>query len=392
MRLCCLQVCRSVGVLCAVTLLGGCSIIPSAGPNRQEISQATQGRGDAPSDLMLVPVDDSVVRILSHYAAPTLSGQFGDRRPPSQYVIGIGDGVTVTVWEAAQGGLFSPPASDGLGTGSQSASIPEQQVARDGSITVPFAGRVAVAGRTAERAEQLIRERLTGKAIDPQVLVVVTRTVNNAVTVLGEVNTAGVVPLSPKGERLLDVLALAGGNRAPVYDTFVTLSRRGRNVRVPLQTVVALPAENIYIQPGDTLSLMLDRQTFTAFGASGRNAQVPFEAASVTLEEAIAKSGGLIDSRADPYGVYLMRLEPLSIARMIDGNDLRPTMDGYVRVIYQLNMRDPNAILFARQIYIRNKDAIYIANAPLSDLNKVLSVFSTVAQPVSQAASIANGL
>ncbi|GLK83926.1 polysaccharide biosynthesis/export family protein [Ancylobacter defluvii] len=380
-----------ISTLLSAIILTGCSMIPSAGPNRQQISDAAKSQDPETADFLLLDVNNDVLRALSHYAPPTLEGSFGNRKRPSKYVIGVGDSVTVTIWEGAAGGLFSRPASDVLGTGSQSAAIPEQQVSKEGDISVPFAGRIIVAGKTTDQVEQAIVEKLTGKAIEPQVLVVVSKSVNNAATVIGEVNAPGRVPLSPRGERILDVIALAGGNKTPAHETFVVLDRNGASAAVPLQTVIGRRGENVFILPDDTISLIRDPQTFTAFGAATRNAQVPFDAVGISLAEALAKAGGLIDNRADPQGVYLMRFETEKIARVLKPDYAGPTYNGYVRVIYKLDMREANGILLARDFLIRNKDAIYISNAPISDLNKVLSIFSVVASPVSQATSIANG-
>ena len=91
------------------------------------------------------------------------------------------------IWEAAAGGLFSAPANDRIGPGSRSAIIPEQAVGPGGAITVPYAGRVPVVGRTPQQVEEAIVRALTGKAIEPQALVTVTKNIANTVTVVGEV-------------------------------------------------------------------------------------------------------------------------------------------------------------------------------------------------------------
>ena len=156
--------------------------------------------------------------------------------------------------------------------------IPEQVVGRDGGITVPYAGRIHVAGRTPRAVQQIVQKALEGKAIEPQALVSVTRPVSNSVSVGGEVTAGARVPLSVKGDRLLDVLAAAGGVRAPVNETFVELSRGSTTSRMPLLTIISNPSENIYLHANDVLTLVRDPQTFIAYGATGRNAEIPFEA------------------------------------------------------------------------------------------------------------------
>ncbi|MFG5118387.1 polysaccharide export protein, partial [Methylorubrum sp. POS3] len=151
--------------------------------------------------------------------------------------------------------------------GSKSALIPEQIVGPDGGISVPYAGRIQVAGRRTQDVQSLIEAELAGKAIQPQVLVSVTRPVSQSVTVTGESATGTRVPLTGRGDRLLDVIALAGGVRTPVAETFVRLSRSGRTVTVPMTTIVSNPRENIFVRPNDTLTLVRDPQTFLAVGA-----------------------------------------------------------------------------------------------------------------------------
>ncbi|OYU47125.1 MAG: sugar transporter [Rhizobiales bacterium PAR1] len=369
-------------------LLTGCSALPSTGPTSAEVvSDAQAGENIR---YILRDVDESIVSILSSARTATFHSSFGDHRPPPSQRIGIGDTISVTVWEAAAGGLFSSPAIDRNSTGARSAMIPEQVVARDGSVTVPYAGRIYVAGLTTPEVEKRIVERLTGKAIEPQVLVTVPQGLSNSVTVLGEVTNGVRVPLSVRGERVLDVLAMAGGVRAPAHESFVSLQRNGRSIAVPMQRLIANANENIYAHPKDVITVVRDPQTFSVFGAAGRNAVVPFEAAGITLEQAIAKSGGLIDSRSDPYGVFLLRYESKDVARQLDPSFQFAASDVRVPVVYRLNLRDTRSYFLAQTIGIRNRDMIYIANAPLNEVQKVISLFSTAAGTASSAAFAAS--
>lgn len=376
---------KILACLLLVTATSGCTALPSSGPSRVEI-EMTQPTDD--QRYLLVDVDDRTLSFLAQERPATFGGRFGDYRPPTRYVVGVGDVISVTIWEAAAGGLFSGPVIDRLGTGSRSAAIPEQQVAQDGSITVPYAGRIPVAGRTTAQIEAAVVERLSGKAIEPQVVVVVTRSVSNAATVLGEATSGAIVPLSPRGDRVLDVIAAAGGIKIPAHEVFVRLSRGGSTVTVPMQALLNDPKEDVYVRPLDKIVVIRDPQTFTVFGAAGNPTIVPFDAVGITLEEAVARVGGLIDSRADPSGVYLMRIEPARFAARLRPDAQPLQSNGYVRVIYRWNMRDPNFVFLARGFQIRNKDAIYVANAPLADLQKITSLFNSVAQPVVSTVSV----
>lgn len=89
----------------------------------------------------------------------------------------------------------------------------------------------------------------------------------------------------------------------------MTLVRDGASVRIPMQAILNDPAENVYVQAGDVVSVARDPQTFTAAGATGINTVIPFDAVGITLEQALACAGGVNDTRADPTGVFVIRFE-----------------------------------------------------------------------------------
>lgn len=366
--------------------LGGCSVFPSAGPSRGAILESGYYHpdGDATPPFALIAINDSSLGVLSRRAPPTLRGFFGDYRPPASQAIGVGDSLQITVWEAAAGGLFSAPATDRLSPGSRSAAIPDQMVGRDGSVTVPYAGRIRVAGRTPQAVEAAIVEQLRGKAIEPQALVNVSRNVTNTVTVTGEVSNGARVPLTLRGDRIMDVIAGAGGYRSPVHETFVSLTRGGRTARAPIQALLANPREDIYLRPGDILTVERTPQTYTIAGATTANKVEPFDARGITLEEAIGKAGGLSDNRADPEGVYILRYEPVSLVREFPHVAPNLLNRSHVPVAYHLNMRDPTALFAARRFAIRDKDILYVSNAPLAEIAKVTQLVNMLSQPAVQ--------
>jgi polysaccharide export outer membrane protein len=355
-------------------LAGACDSLPRAGPATSDIVEgARPGRGGG-TRFALVDVDANTVAVMDRWSAVSLQGSFGQQRPAVTQQIGVGDFVQVMIWEAAAGGLFSAPANDRLSPGSRSAAIPEQAVGPDGAITVPYAGRVRVVGRTPEQVEIEIVHALVDKAIEPQALVTVTRNVANTVTVIGEVTAGARVPLTTRGDRVLDVVATAGGIRTPAHETFITLLRDGRSVRIPMQAILKDPAENVFVRAGDVVSVAREQQSFTAVGATGGNALVHFDAIGITLDQAIARAGGLNDNRADPTGVFVIRYEqPAEYDQL---GLPRPTLGslGEVPVIYRVNMRDPNGFFLARRFPVRSKDILYVSNAPTLEIQKTMTI------------------
>ena len=360
------------GVL--LLLAAGCEGLPRAGPSTSDIVEGARPARGGGTRFALVDVDANTVAVMDRWSAVSLQGSFGRQRPASTQQIGVGDSVQVMIWEAAAGGLFSAPANDRLSPGSRSAAIPEQAVGPDGAITVPYAGRVRVVGRTPEQVETEIVSALNDKAIEPQALVTVTRNVANTVTVIGEVTSGARVPLTTRGDRVLDVVATAGGIRTPAHETFITLLRDGRSVRIPMQAILKDPAENVFVRAGDVVSVAREQQSFTAVGATGGNALVHFDAIGITLDQAIARAGGLNDNRADPTGVFVIRYEqPAEYDQL---GLPRPTAGsmGEVPVIYRVNMRDPNGFFLARRFPIHNKDILYVSNASTLDIQKTMAI------------------
>lgn len=361
-------------------LMAGCSALPTAGPTARDVQH--QEVRDNQTQFDLVDIDDNVVAALLAEPSESFHARFKKYGRPPQPKIGIGDSIVVSIWEAASGGLFSASPTDHVSAGSRSVTIPEQVVGRDGGITVPFAGRVPVAGHLPVEVQRAIEGRLAEKAIEPQVIVTVTKSLSNSATVTGEVVHGARVPLSLKGDRLLDVIAEVGGARAPVYETFVRLSRDGVTASIPMEALVSDPTENIYVQPGDVLTLVRLPQSFTAFGATGANAQIPFTSEKMTLVEALAKAGGLQDLRADPDGVFLLRFEPPNVVNALGRPQLHTGPDRTTPVVYRLDLRDAKSYFLAQRFPIEDKDIVYIANADLNELQKFFTLLNTISGPV----------
>jgi polysaccharide export outer membrane protein len=297
-------------------------------------------------------------------------------------LIGPGDVIEVTIWEAPPAMLFGSQATSASSQGgntSNAVALPAQMVASDGTIAIPFANRVTVSGRTTEQIEASIVSHLKGKANQPQVLVTVAKNNASNVTIVGEVKSSGMMPLTPKGERLLDALAFAGGLKEPVSHMAVQLSRGAVTATMPLDSVIRDPGQNVMLKPGDVVTALFQPQTFSVLGATGKNDEVPFEAQGISLAQALARSGGMNDNRADARGVFVFRFED---AKLVDNKD--PSVrssNGTVPVVYEINLRDPAAFFVTQNFPIQNHDVIYVTNSPGAEFRKFLSYIALVADP-----------
>ena len=332
----------------------------------------------------LVKLTPEVLDILDK-AAPRLSSEFADKRPPKALVLGVGDGVHVSIFEAGSGGLFIP-AQASVRPGNF-IDLPIQYIDNSGNITVPYAPPIRAAGRTPQDVQQSIVSALKNRAIDPQAVVSLAEQRTSLVSVLGDVKQAGRFPANAAGEHILDAIARAQGPESQGFDEWVVLERAGRRATVPFGALVYEPSNNIWVQPNDTIYLYREPQTFVVFGASGRQAtsingvpppsQIGFDAWRISLAEAVAKAGGLSDDRADPGAVFLYRGETRQVAQSI-GVDVSKLNGPIIPVIYLINLRDPSGYFMATKFAMRNKDVIYVSNAFSVESTKAMTYFSTI--------------
>lgn len=365
-------------------MASSCNVLPSSGPSAGTISSVAQS---AETPYVLIDVTQRVADQLSGGKDAPLSAVFGSARPQSSSHIGIGDTVVVSIWEASNDGLFSG------GTGRQGGTqIPEQLVSESGTISVPYAGVISVAGRTPQRVKEQIERALGQMAVEPQVLVNVVKNNSNTVTVTGEVASSGQIPLSPGGSRLMDVIATAGGPRSESHQLAVQITRGMKTETIAMEQLISDPRENIYVQPKDIITLIRQPRSFTVFGATMANASVQFDESQMFLNQALAKVGGLNDERANAKGVFVYRREPVNLIRALGVNARAMHVDGTVNVIYQIDLKDPSGFFVLKSFRVKNQDLVYIANSSLAEIRKFSTLVSTTVSPVVQGASVAGNI
>jgi polysaccharide export outer membrane protein len=297
--------------------------------------------------------------------------------------VGAGDVLEVSIWEAAPATLFStaPNVNSNAIATSHPTTLPEQPVDDEGFIMVPFAGRVPAAGKTLQQIETDISARLHAKANQPEVLVRMTRNLSSNATVVGEVNASTRVPLVPGNERLLDALAAAAGVRQPVNKMTIQVTRAESVYSLPLETIIRDPKQNVPLQPGDVVTALFQPYSFTALGATGKNEEVNFETQGITLAQALARSGGLIDSRSNARGVFIFRFEPRT-ALAWPHEPVMTTPEDMVPAVFRIDLSDPRSFFLIQSFPIENRDVLYVSNAPITEIQKFLNVLFSVAYPV----------
>lgn len=388
---------KSLGhaALLACVALGtsACSTLGASGPTFSQVKNA-DGAPLAGAQIEIINVTDSVARrVIASSRASLFSDVLGDGQPAGT-LIGRGDILDISLWEAPPAVLFGTSAGDArLSSASSAASaaagataatgrgttIPEQLVDDTGTIVIPFVGTIMVAGRDPRQVEREIVSRLAGKAHGPQAIVRIARNSTSNVTVVGDVGTNMLVPLTPRGERLLDVLASAGGVKQPVNKTTIQISRGDRTTALPLEQIIRDPRQNVRLAAGDVVTAYFQPYSFISLGATGATSEVAFEGTGITLAQALGRVGGLRDDRANARGVFIFRLEEPAALDPVAAAGVRTTPDGKVPVIYRVDLSNPASFFIAQSFPVRNGDVLYVSNAPASDLQKFVNIVSSMA-------------
>ena len=369
-----LRLTKGVALVAVLAVVASCGL-PRSGPTKNEIfSGSVMEDGDA----FVLVVDDRVNLVASVTPALGFSAGFRDASPIGSDTIRAGDVLGLTIWENVRDPLLVP-------AGQNATVLEEVQVDGSGFIFVPYAGRIRAAGNTPDAIRRIITEKLEEQTPDPQVQVRRLAGDGATVSVVGAVAAQGVYAIERPTRTLSAMIARAGGVAIQPEIAQVTVVRGDHTGEIWFEDLYAHPGHDIALRAGDRIFVEQDTRSFTALGATGTQSRVAFESQTISAIEAIAQVGGLNTNLADPTGVFVFRNEPVEIARqLVARNDLIGTQ----RVIYVLDLTEPNGMFMARDFAIRDGDTVYVTEAPFSQFNKTISaVFGTLGS-VSTAAAL----
>jgi polysaccharide export outer membrane protein len=360
-------------VVCLATLTA-CAL-PQVGPNKNQIfAGSIQENGDA----FVVVVNDRVTRATAVVPALGFAESFSTAPQLTSDTIRPGDVLGLTVWENVDDGLLA-------GETANSTVLEEVQVDSAGFIFMPYAGRLRAAGSTPNELREMITERLQDQTPDPQVQVRRVAGDGSTVSLVGSVGAQGVYPIERPTRTLSAMLANAGGVTIEPEIAQITVIRGDQRGKVWFQDLFDNPKLDIALRGGDRILVEEDSRSFTALGATSQQARVRFESQDLSALEAIAQVGGLVSTSSDPTGVFIFRNEPAEIAGQVLG---RTDLQGAQRMVYMLNLKEPNGLFLARDFVIRDDDTIYVTEAPYSQWTKTISLVAGGLTPFANVATL----
>ncbi len=365
---------KSVAVLTLVSVVASCGL-PRVGPNKREIfSGSVQKQGDA----FVVSVNDRVTRATAVVPALGFSEAFLNAGQLGSDTIRPGDTLGLTIYENVDDGLLA-------GTGMNATNLEEVQVDGAGFIFVPYAGRIRAAGNSPEAIRRLITEKLEDQTPDPQVMVRRVAGDGATVSVTGDVNGQGIYAIERPTRTLTAMLARAGGVAVPPEIAQIKVIRGAQSSEVWFEDLFENPQLDIALRAGDRILVESDQRSFTALGATGTQTRIRFETRTISAIEAIAQVGGLSAQTADPTGVFVFRNEPEEISAQVLG---RNDLIGAQRMVYVLDLTEPNGLFMARDFVIRDGDTVYVTEAPFAQWTKAIRAVTGTAQSVNTVSNI----
>ncbi|WP_224825904.1 polysaccharide biosynthesis/export family protein [Cognatishimia sp. MH4019] len=352
--------------------------LPRSGPNKREIfAGSVQKEGDA----FIVSVNQRVNTVTAVTPALGFSDAFKNAGLVGSDTISAGDTLGITIFENVDDPLLG-------GEGRTPATLEEVQVDGSGSIFIPYAGRIKASGNTPEALRRIITGKLDAQTPDPQVQVRRLAGDGSTVSLAGAVGGQGVYPIERPTRTLSAMLAAAGGVAVEPSIAQVTVIRGAHRGKVWFEDLYEFPELDIALRPGDRILVEEDSRSFTALGATGAQTRVPFESQSLSAIEAIATVGGLQSNVADPTGVFVFRNEPEEIANQVMG---RSDLIGAQRLVYVLDLTQPNGMFEARDFLVRDGDTVYVTEAPFVTWDKTISALTGSLGSVNALGNLAAG-
>ncbi len=307
-----------------------------------------------PSYRIVAVSNESIAATTTPHRTHTLPSQPSVNPPSAAYIIGAQDILRIDVWG-------HPDLGSGPQANAATSSTPAsgRVVDENGHVFIPLIGTTRAAGFTPSQLRENIASAMAKYIRSPQVEVSVVAYRSKRVLVAGEVKSPGLLSLTDVQFRLSEAIANAGGVTSEADISEIALIRNGIRYSINLHRVLyeGDSSANLILLPNDSISVP-DRSSRKVFvmGELLQPRTQMLRYGRVTLAEVLSDAGGLNPLTSNSGEVFVIRADD---------------QDG--AIVYQLNAREPAALILADRFQIRPRDTVYINPTNLTRIGRIVA-------------------
>jgi polysaccharide export outer membrane protein len=354
--------------------VSGCTMIPGSHFEGIDSSDQTRNLEQDLDKVNIQIIDVSLIaqqKKLRNNPKP-LSSHAGIDTSDYEYKLGVGDVLTIGVWDHPE--LTIPAAVQ------RTAEFDGFRVQQDGTITYAYAPNIPAAGKTVKQLHKALVERLSKVIEKPQVDIKIVGFKSQKTYITGEVTQPGVYPVTENPLTLIDALNQAGGLSESADWRTVTFTRGDTTEVIQLDQFYAQGdiSQNRLLQDGDIVHVNRnDTQKVFVLGDVKKAGTVMLNRYGLNLAEALSDSGGLNENTADANGIFVLRKSNYQ-------------QTGMLANVYQLHAKNIASLVLAEQFELQPHDIVYVTSAPLARWNRVISLLLPSVATLDQVDGISN--
>ncbi|WP_404341321.1 polysaccharide export protein [Pseudoalteromonas mariniglutinosa] len=338
-------------------ILSGCSLTPGSHYQGVESVEQLADFDHELSKVNLQLIDSALLNQLNTVnKKPSLGGSVAVNTANYEYLLGVGDVLSITVWNHPELTLPTPVQ--------RSTAFDGYRVQADGTITYAYAPNVVAAGRTVSAVRNELISRLNRVIEAPQIDLKVLAYKSQKAYVTGEVQKPGIYPITEIPLTLIDAINQAGGLTEQANWHSATFTRGNETEHINLDDFYSHGdiSQNRLLQHGDIVHVARNnKQRVYVLGDVHQAGSVAIDRHGLNLAQALTNQGGLNERSADANGIFVLRKRDLET-------------DGIIADVYQLHAKNVAAYVLAEQFQLQANDIIYVTSAPLTRWNRVISL------------------
>lgn len=354
-------------VLALTLTLAGCTLPRGAAMESEIIA----GSSSETRDIQVVEVTRANVPAVQSWPKPSHANARyspwlkGGLRSADRNPIAVGDKMMITVWDNEENSLLTSESQ-------KQVTITEMTVAGDGSVFLPYVGKVRVSGNTPDRAREILQTSLSTSSPSAQVQVSVEPGRRHAVDLLGGVGSPGNFSLPDRSYSVLSLISEGGGVSPALENPIVKLVRGGQSYGISVSKLFDTPSLDISLRGGDKVLVEEDPRYFIALGATGKQSTMPFTQDEISALEAVSMLGGIAANRANPKAVLILReYEPAQVRLDGKGPDRS-------QVVFTVDLTSADGLFSARKFKIEHGDLLLATESPISNTRTVFGLIGQI--------------